>query len=181
MWNIILWFTVLVNIASAVFVVEVNKLFKPCPHSNNNSPFPLDMSNFHVYLSENEKLVMNGNFTFLQDIYPPWGVSIYTHKLEHGEWLPTPYTKRVLNLCGMILVGTEIWFPITKHMQRTQCPFRKGHVETFDMIEIENIGIDDMLHDLVGDWRIFTDFSLGTVPHLMKISCTMNEFSILEH
>uniref|UniRef100_A0A182NAK7 Uncharacterized protein n=1 Tax=Anopheles dirus TaxID=7168 RepID=A0A182NAK7_9DIPT len=182
MWNISLWFAVLIGVANSVFVVEVNKLHKTCPNSNKKTaPFPMEMSNLQIYLSENEKLMMNGNLTFLQDIYPPWGVSIYTHKQEHGEWLPTPYSKRVLNLCGVMLAGTEIWFPITKHMKQTQCPFRKGHVETFDMIEMENFGFDDVLPDLVGDWRIFAEFILGTVPHMMQVSCIMYELSILEH
>uniref|UniRef100_A0A182VTE9 Uncharacterized protein n=1 Tax=Anopheles minimus TaxID=112268 RepID=A0A182VTE9_9DIPT len=181
MWYIILWLSVLISIANSVFVVEVNKLFKPCLNPNKPAPFPLDLSNMQVYLTEDEKLVMNGELIFTQNINPPWGVSIYTHKLDHGEWLPTPYSKHVFNLCMVMHASTEMWYPITRHMNRSNCPYRKGHVEKFDMVDMGNFGFDDVLADLVGDWRIFVDFSLGSIPHQMKISCVMVEVSILEH
>uniref|UniRef100_A0A182MMH6 Uncharacterized protein n=1 Tax=Anopheles culicifacies TaxID=139723 RepID=A0A182MMH6_9DIPT len=126
MWYIILGLSVLINIANSVFVVEVNKLFKPCLNSNKVAPFPLDVSNVQVYLSEDERLIMNGELKFTQNINPPWGVSIYTHKLDHGEWLPTPYSRSTFNLCMMMLSNTEIWYPITRHMNQTSCPYRRG-------------------------------------------------------
>uniref|UniRef100_A0A182YLR7 Uncharacterized protein n=1 Tax=Anopheles stephensi TaxID=30069 RepID=A0A182YLR7_ANOST len=166
---------------SAIFVVEVNRLFKSCEDPGKPAPFPLDFSKMQLYLSEDEKLVMNGEVKFTQHIYPPWGISIYTHKLDHGEWLPTPYTKSSFNLCMSMHANTEIWYPITKHMNQTSCPYRKGHVEKFDMVDLGSFGFDEVLGDLVGDWRVFVDFSLGTVPHKVQISCIMNEVSILEH
>uniref|UniRef100_A0A182R3Y7 MD-2-related lipid-recognition domain-containing protein n=1 Tax=Anopheles funestus TaxID=62324 RepID=A0A182R3Y7_ANOFN len=181
MWFTILYLSFLINIANSEFVVEVNKLFKTCANPKKAAPFPLDLSNLQVYLREDEKLVMNGEIKFTQNINPPWGVSIYTHKLDHGEWLPTPYSKHSFNLCIAMHASTEMWYAVTKHMNQTNCPFKKGHVEKFDMVDLGNFGFDDVLADLVGDWRIFLDFSLGPVPHQMKVSCIMNEISILEH
>ncbi|XP_052892600.1 uncharacterized protein LOC128300540 [Anopheles moucheti] len=180
-WYRILWLTVLINIAKSVFVVEVNKLYKPCANPNKPAPFPLDFSKLQVFLSEDEKLVINGELKFTQNVKPPWGVSVYTNKLDHGEWVPTPYSKHVFNLCMAMHASTEMWYPITRHMNQTSCPYKQGHVEKFNMIDLGNFGLDDVLGDLVGEWRIFVDFSLGSMPHKMQISCLMNEVSILEH
>nr|XP_040240174.2 uncharacterized protein LOC120960207 isoform X2 [Anopheles coluzzii] len=178
---IILWLTVLIYTANSIWVVEINKLHKSCENPSKRAPFPLDMSKVQIYLSEEDKLVLNGEVTFTQDIFPPWGISIYTHKLDHGEWTPTAYTKSAFNLCLEMHASHEIWYIITKQLNKTNCPYRKGYVEKFDMVDIGSFGFDDVLQDLVGDWRIFVDFRLGSVPHKLQISCMMYEISILEH
>ncbi|XP_053672246.1 uncharacterized protein LOC128722597 [Anopheles nili] len=181
MWNV-LWFSVLLTIANSVFVVEINKLFKPCPHSSKNfATFPWNLTGVRLFLSEDEKLILDGQFTVIRDIYPPLGLVIYTQKQDKGEWRPTPYGRHVLNFCSVMLSSGDIWYPITKHMNRTTCPLRKGHLETFDMVELESFGFDDVLPDLVGEWRVFVETSLGPMPHKVQVSCIMNEISILEH
>uniref|UniRef100_A0A182PIZ9 Uncharacterized protein n=1 Tax=Anopheles epiroticus TaxID=199890 RepID=A0A182PIZ9_9DIPT len=182
MWYyIILSLAGLINTANSIWVVEVNRLFKSCENPHKRGPYPLDLSKLQIYLSEDDKLIMNGEMQFVQDIVPPWGISIYTEKLNHGEWHSTPYTKNALDLCIDMQARHEIWYTITKHLNKSTCPYRKGHTERFDMVELGSFGFDDVLPDLVGDWRIYTDFRMGTVPHKAKLSCMMTELSILEH
>nr|XP_049465843.1 uncharacterized protein LOC120960207 isoform X1 [Anopheles coluzzii] len=226
---IILWLTVLIYTANSIWVVEINKLHKSCENPSKRAPFPLDMSKVQIYLSEEDKLVLNGEVTFTQDIFPPWGVGrrfcFFQHRIE--RYRNSFHVKTDFDLHPQI--GPRRMDPDGVHQERLQSVFGdaresrnlvhhyeaieqnqlslsegcKNHykypsslcviwnnhfafflfqyVEKFDMVDIGSFGFDDVLQDLVGDWRIFVDFRLGSVPHKLQISCMMYEISILEH
>ncbi|XP_052863951.1 uncharacterized protein LOC128270580 [Anopheles cruzii] len=180
MWTILMGYTLLFTVAHTKFVMEFNKLFKPCPRSSSSKPFPIDTSKMEIFLSEDDELTLNGELVFVSDLVSPVGFSFYTQKLEHGEWVPRPYSKRVLDMCSVVTSPMEIWYSITRHMNRTRCPFPKGHVERFDMVSLGTFGLDEFMEQMVGEWKIFAEMTLPS-PLFMEVSCTMCQVSVVEH
>lgn len=54
-------------------MIEVNKLFKECP--SNSKPFPWDVSDLKIFLSDDDELFLNGKLVVVKDIHSPIGVS----------------------------------------------------------------------------------------------------------
>ncbi|XP_058056284.1 uncharacterized protein LOC131207677 [Anopheles bellator] len=178
MWSIV-GYTLLFTVAHAKFVMEFNKVFKPCPRFASK-PFAIDTSKMQIFLSDDDELTLNGELVFVNDLVAPVGLVFYTQKLEHGEWMPRPYGKQVLDMCAVITSPMELWYSITRHMNQTRCPFRKGHVERFDMVSLGTFGLDDFMEQMVGDWKIFAELTVRS-PLLMDVSCAMCEVSVIEH
>ncbi|XP_035773714.1 uncharacterized protein LOC118456757 [Anopheles albimanus] len=178
--NVVLWLTLLVApVAHTKFVVDLHKSFRPCEHTK--ASFPLDISGLRIFLSEDDEMTFDGTIVVTKDIRPPLGFAFYSQKQEHGEWMPMPYGKRELDLCSVLLSTTDVWHPITSHMNRTRCPFKKHHTEHFHMLKTGLFGFEEYLQEFTGDWRVFVELTLTRVPPLVEVSCIMTELSIVEH
>ncbi|XP_050088695.1 uncharacterized protein LOC126572982 [Anopheles aquasalis] len=180
MANVVLWLTLLVApIAHTKFVVDLQKSFRPC--ENSKAPFPVDISGLRIFLSEDDDMTFDGPIVVTKDMRPPLGFAFYSQKQEHGEWMPMPYGKRVLDLCAVLLSASDVWHPITSNMNQTRCPFKKHHTEHFHMLKTGLFGFEDYLQEFTGEWRIFVELTVTRVAPFPEVSCIMTEVSIVEH
>lgn len=110
-------------------IVDVNEEIFDCENSLPNSA--VDFSGLEYELDDKDELTLNGQIRVNEDYGAPIGLNFYTRHLEHGRWNVGLFSMMVKDFCPDLLNPTKAWYFITKTLNQTQCPYKKGVRDTF--------------------------------------------------
>lgn len=123
---------------------------------------------------------------------------VYSKKLERGEWVSGFFNRVVQNVCPLLQMPTELWYPYTRLLKQKTCPYKAGvridtrkchssenniivkHVENGKPSNIGNFA--DYLHlppSFIGDWRMYYEITTTRngrrVPECLMMAMTVSE------
>ncbi|EDS34280.1 conserved hypothetical protein [Culex quinquefasciatus] len=108
------------------------------------------------------------------------GLLVYSKKLERGEWVSGFFNRVVQNVCPLLQMPTELWYPYTRLLKQKTCPYKAGHVENGKPSNIGNFA--DYLHlppSFIGDWRMYYEITTTRngrrVPECLMMAMTVSE------
>lgn len=64
---------------------------------------------------------------------------VYSKKLERGEWVPGFFNRVVQNVCPLLQMPTELWYPYTRLLKQKTCPYKAG--VSFNARKCRTLGI----------------------------------------
>ncbi|KAL9707148.1 hypothetical protein quinque_010666 [Culex quinquefasciatus] len=125
-------------------------------------------------------MTMNGSVQFTGDFESPTRLRLYSKKLERGEWVPGFLNREVLNMCPLLQLPHEIWYPFTSIMKQKSCPYRAGHIEPVNSINIGNYAeILNLPPSFIGEWRVY--YEVATTRKRKRVmQCLMVLMTITE-
>ncbi|XP_053691933.1 uncharacterized protein LOC128740419 [Sabethes cyaneus] len=125
-------------------------------------PLPaLDISTFQILHQDGGTSVFNGTIKFLKDYISPIKLHFYTEKHERGEWIAGGLSRFTMDMCPLLQVPHELWYPMTSKMSQKHCPYIAGHEEHFNMVNIGNIAAYFRVPEsFVGDWKFYFEVTV---------------------
>ncbi|XP_039451713.2 uncharacterized protein LOC120430681 [Culex pipiens pallens] len=146
-WIVLVWSKVIVDVNEEVF---------DCENSLPNSA--VDFSGLEYELDDKDELTLNGQICVNEDYEAPIGLNFYTRHLEHGRWNVGLFSMMVKDFCPDLLNPTKPWYFITKTLNQTQCPYKKGHIEILDHMRYGTYGAI-IPFNMLGEWKFFFEIS----------------------
>lgn len=149
-------------------IVDVNEEVFNCENSLPNSA--VDFSDLEYELDDKDELTLNGQIRVNEDYEAPIGLNFYTRHLEHGKWNVGLFSTMVKDFCPDLLNPTKPWYFITKTLNQTQCPYKKG-VRKSVVIVFYNNEFCMLNFSTLKFWT-----TCGTVPMepLFHLTCLVN-------
>ncbi|XP_038107527.1 uncharacterized protein LOC6033249 [Culex quinquefasciatus] len=166
------------KISYAVLSIDFDDDFRIC---ENGKPLPEDdFSQFHIQPEQDGSITMNGTYRFKQEYGSPTRWNMYTERLERGSWIPGIVSRDVRDICLLLQMPHEVWYPYTHIMKQKSCPYRVGHEEHINNMNIGNFAA--MLKvppSFIGEWRMYYEITstrnVKRVVECMMIPITVSE------
>ncbi|XP_062551771.1 uncharacterized protein LOC134217032 [Armigeres subalbatus] len=128
---------------------------------DNGLPLPhVDISQVQIYTEDDGTITINGTTRFTNDYGGPVRWKMYTKRLERGQWVAGIIQRDVFDMCAILTVPNELWYPLVKKLNKQKCPFQKGYEEHMNMINLGNPA--EMLNfppEFVGEWQSFHEIT----------------------
>ncbi|KAL1380216.1 hypothetical protein pipiens_003613 [Culex pipiens pipiens] len=110
--------------AGATLTLEFDEDFRDC---DNGLPMPgFDASELQVIPQDDGSVTMNGTIKFTKDYASPTRMKLHSKRLQQGEWKPGMFSREIRDLCPVMQMPTELWYPFTRILQQKTCPYRAG-------------------------------------------------------
>ncbi|XP_058818461.1 uncharacterized protein LOC131681591 [Topomyia yanbarensis] len=156
-----------------LFTVTINGELKSC--DNNVDMIGWDTSTLEVLQLDKENTTLNGKLILLKDYNNPLSVKISATRLVSGHWVPS-FARWFPNFCSLIQAPNEMWSPVVKYMKQQSCPFKAGHTETFDNVNLGNwVRNKTIPTPYLTEWKAFIDVVTERDGGYVK-ECSMLEF-----
>ncbi|XP_052562858.1 uncharacterized protein LOC120423457 [Culex pipiens pallens] len=147
-------FLSLLKHSNAVLSVDFDDDFREC--GNGKPMVGMDFSNFQIIPENNGSVTLNGTVKFTKDYENPTKWNLYTERLDRGSWVPGIVAREVNNICISLQMPNEPWYPYARHMKQKTCPFRAGHEEHANNMNIGNYAaMFNVPPDFLGEWRLY--------------------------
>ncbi|KAL1374066.1 hypothetical protein pipiens_001666 [Culex pipiens pipiens] len=157
-------------------IVDVHETPYEC---DDTLPLPAaDFSGLEFELDEDDVMNFSGTVNVTEDYEAPIGMNLHTEHLERGEWKTGIMSRVVRDFCPVILNRFEAWYPITKTLQQTECPYRKGHIERFDHLKLGTFGVA-VPHHLLGEWKVYFEITAKRNGQTVK-ECIMRRADLID-
>ncbi|XP_021702497.1 uncharacterized protein LOC110676929 [Aedes aegypti] len=139
--------------------------------------YHMDFSDVEFSYDDDGYLTVNGNFTFLRDVVAPYPAYIYSERLEQGEWRPAIITKSVPDFCAVIQNPMEVWYPVTRQLNKKNCPYKAGFVGRIDNVRYSfPVPITP---NFLGEWRVFLE-QRDITKETEEYACLVQYFSVID-
>lgn len=149
-------------------IVDVNEEIFDCENSLPNSA--VDFSSLEYELDDKDELTLNGKIRVNEDYESPIGLNFYTRHLEHGKWNVGLFSTMVKDFCPDLLNPMKPWYFITKTLNQTQCPYKKGVrnsvVSSSTIMKFELLKFSTL--------RFWTTCSTVPMEPLFHLTCLVN-------
>ncbi|XP_038107529.1 uncharacterized protein LOC6033244 [Culex quinquefasciatus] len=160
LWDILVWGKVLVDVDDEVYECE------------NSLPIAAVLfSNLEYTLDDDKVLTINGRIDITDDYEAPIGLNFSTQHLERGEWRTGVFSSLIKDFCPDILNPMKPWYFVTKTLNQTKCPYKKGHVEIMDDFKYGTYGVP-IPFNMLGEWKLFWEISTKRNGQMVK-ECNM--------
>ncbi|XP_062542030.1 uncharacterized protein LOC134210020 [Armigeres subalbatus] len=146
---------------------------RPCPEYKHD----FDFSNLDYDYDDDGYLTVNGNFTFLRDIASPYPAYFHSEQMERGEWRRALIERSVPDFCAVLQSPTEIWYPITRYLNKKACPYKAGFVGTIDHVRYKFPFT--ISPQFLGEWRLFME-QRDSRKDPKPFACLILYFSVIE-
>ncbi|XP_038107525.1 uncharacterized protein LOC6033254 [Culex quinquefasciatus] len=142
------------HLSKATLSIDFDEDIRDC---DNETPMPgIDTSNFQILPQPDGSITVNGTARFTKDYGNPTRWKFYTKRLERGRWIPGIVSRDISNVCSVLQMPYELWYPFTRLMQRKFCPFKAGHEEHMNNVNIGNLAKTfEVSPDFIGEWRVY--------------------------
>ncbi|XP_038110964.1 uncharacterized protein LOC119767162 [Culex quinquefasciatus] len=160
------------KLVSCKIIVDVVEEALLCDDRDEPLPLPAaDFTGLEFELNEDDVMCVSGTVTVREDYEAPLGTYFYTKHLERGQWRPGVFARIVKDFCPDILNPREAWYFITKTLNQTYCPYRKGHVEVLDRLKFGTYGVIVPFH-MLGEWKLYFEVTAKRNGQMIK-ECIM--------
>ncbi|XP_055643948.1 uncharacterized protein LOC129780068 [Toxorhynchites rutilus septentrionalis] len=164
------------GIAQGKSVVEIDDYFRQC---GDGKVIPgVDLSGLESPQDDEGNSLLHGRMVYKKAYNPPIKMKIHTERFKQGSWTSGEISRDVDDICPLLMSRAEPWYIFTSLMKQQECPYEAGHVETFDMAKVGDMGLDIPEH-FEGDWKMYVDVTT-TRDDKEVTECFMIAFSIKE-
>ncbi|EDS45913.1 conserved hypothetical protein [Culex quinquefasciatus] len=178
--------TLVVTVPSAIvlaeYVLDIVDYQQDC--ENGMPKFGMDMSDLDTNLDEEGNPTATGKIVFTEEYNDPISVHAYTKRFLHGSWEDGEISRDVTNLCSLLTVPVEPWYPFFSAMKNQGCPFEKGvcyrkkHEEYLENVALGDVPIN-FPSTFAGEWRMYLEINTSrggqSVTECMRIAFDIKE------